>query len=320
MCDDKTVADAEHHLQRNGISRRQFSAAVADNEGAGGLIRDITNHRLPIRYAYLLILVVTLAITWETNVNEIIAWASRAFALFYTFMGIPIARNRCLAEAKSLGASHVVFIDDKERADAQWLQAFKSLSETFETPVFIEGRVDSIMPAGSPEYMHAFFQREVRADGAAIQTCTTANVWMPLELVERFSLAFDESDPFAGGTDTKLFTHARAQGAALHYAAKAVVYEELPLERFNWQWLAQRRFRCGVTDGELQAFETGLARAQYQLKRLVGVLSNGVKALLFKAFSRQKALKYTLKTYRKAGELMGARGHRVQSYKSVDGA
>lgn len=61
----------------------QFSAAVADNEGAGGLIRDITNHRLPIRYAYLLILLVTLAITWETNVNEIIAWASRAFALFY---------------------------------------------------------------------------------------------------------------------------------------------------------------------------------------------------------------------------------------------
>ena len=61
----------------------QFSAAVADNEGAGGLIGDITHHRLPTRYAYLLILLVTVALTWETDVNGIIAYASRAFALFY---------------------------------------------------------------------------------------------------------------------------------------------------------------------------------------------------------------------------------------------
>lgn len=62
----------------------QFSAAVADNEGAGGLLEDITHRRLPIRYAYLLILLVTLALTWETDVNRIIAYASRAFALYYT--------------------------------------------------------------------------------------------------------------------------------------------------------------------------------------------------------------------------------------------
>ena len=63
----------------------QFSAAVADNEGAGGLLESITNKKLSIRYAYLLILFVTLALTWETNVNAIIAYASRAFALYYTF-------------------------------------------------------------------------------------------------------------------------------------------------------------------------------------------------------------------------------------------
>ncbi len=61
----------------------QFSAAVADNEGAGGLIGDITHHKVPMRYAYLLILLVTVALTWETDVNGIIAYASRAFALFY---------------------------------------------------------------------------------------------------------------------------------------------------------------------------------------------------------------------------------------------
>ena len=66
----------------------QFSAAVADNEGAGGLIEDITQRKVPIRYAYLLILLVTVVLAWSTNVNEIIAYASRAFALYYTLQCI----------------------------------------------------------------------------------------------------------------------------------------------------------------------------------------------------------------------------------------
>ncbi|MEP4078465.1 hypothetical protein [Haloferula sp.] len=61
----------------------QFSAAVADNEGAGGLLADISRHRVSPRYAYGLILLVTITLTWETDVNGIITYASRAFALFY---------------------------------------------------------------------------------------------------------------------------------------------------------------------------------------------------------------------------------------------
>ncbi len=61
----------------------QFSAGLADTEGCGGLVSDITHQRLPTRYTYLLILLVTCFITWETNVNQIIAYASRAFALYY---------------------------------------------------------------------------------------------------------------------------------------------------------------------------------------------------------------------------------------------
>ena len=61
----------------------QFSASVADTAGAGGLLEDLMQHRLPVRYAYLLILMITLGVTWATDVHEIIALASRAFALFY---------------------------------------------------------------------------------------------------------------------------------------------------------------------------------------------------------------------------------------------
>lgn len=61
----------------------QFSAAVADNSGAGGLLADLLHHKLRLRYLYVLITVVTIVLTWQTNVNSIIAYASRAFALYY---------------------------------------------------------------------------------------------------------------------------------------------------------------------------------------------------------------------------------------------
>lgn len=69
----------------------QFSASVADTSGAGGLVEDIAQQKVPIRYAYLLVLIVTIFLTWETDVNAIIAYASRAFALFYTLQSATAA-------------------------------------------------------------------------------------------------------------------------------------------------------------------------------------------------------------------------------------
>nr|WP_319395326.1 hypothetical protein [uncultured Desulfobacter sp.] len=66
----------------------QFSASVADTSGAGGLIQDILQGKLSIRVTYFLIIIITVALTWVTNVNEIIAYASRAFALYYTLQCI----------------------------------------------------------------------------------------------------------------------------------------------------------------------------------------------------------------------------------------
>ena len=58
----------------------QFSAAVADNEGGAGLIVEISEKKISMSVAYLIILFVTLCLTWFTDVTQIIAYASRIFA------------------------------------------------------------------------------------------------------------------------------------------------------------------------------------------------------------------------------------------------
>ncbi|MDF1691362.1 MAG: hypothetical protein P1U47_03240 [Zhongshania sp.] len=61
----------------------QFSAAVADTIGGGGLFSEATHSKIPPRRAYLLVTALALAITLLTNIFEVISLASRAFALYY---------------------------------------------------------------------------------------------------------------------------------------------------------------------------------------------------------------------------------------------
>lgn len=61
----------------------QFSAAVADTSGSGGLVKELSGGRVTERRAYLLLAVMGLVLTWMLDVFQIIALASRAFALYY---------------------------------------------------------------------------------------------------------------------------------------------------------------------------------------------------------------------------------------------
>ena len=60
----------------------QFSAAVADTAGCGGLLERLIGP-LSARMSYLAIGTLTIALAWVVDVRQIIGYASRAFAVFY---------------------------------------------------------------------------------------------------------------------------------------------------------------------------------------------------------------------------------------------
>lgn len=61
----------------------QFSAAVADTIGSGGLLMEILRKRVSLGNSYLLIAILAIMLTWSSNIFEIISLASRAFAVYY---------------------------------------------------------------------------------------------------------------------------------------------------------------------------------------------------------------------------------------------
>ncbi len=71
----------------------QFSAAVADTGGAGGLFAELTGGRLSERQGYVFLTAIGLVLTWTTDVFSIIAYASRAFAAYYALQAVVAALN-----------------------------------------------------------------------------------------------------------------------------------------------------------------------------------------------------------------------------------
>lgn len=66
-----------------GALSAQSSAAVADTAGAGGLFAELSNNRINPNHAYAVLGGIGIALTWTQDIFAIIAYASRAFALYY---------------------------------------------------------------------------------------------------------------------------------------------------------------------------------------------------------------------------------------------
>ncbi|MGJ8603329.1 MAG: hypothetical protein ACSHXH_04310 [Marivita sp.] len=80
----------------------QFSAAIADTSGSGGLIAEVTKGRITEKPAYVGLIGIGLFLTWSANIFEIISYASRAFALYYAIQSaiaaLRAARRRLLVQ------------------------------------------------------------------------------------------------------------------------------------------------------------------------------------------------------------------------------
>lgn len=66
----------------------QFSAAVADTVGSGGLLTEATRHKISVNNSYLFITLIAIILTWITNIYQIVTIASKAFALYYALQVI----------------------------------------------------------------------------------------------------------------------------------------------------------------------------------------------------------------------------------------
>ncbi|MEJ8567787.1 hypothetical protein [Elongatibacter sediminis] len=61
----------------------QSSAAIADMNGAGGLIYETSGKRVSVNVGNLIVATISIGIIWVANIYEIITYASKAFVVYY---------------------------------------------------------------------------------------------------------------------------------------------------------------------------------------------------------------------------------------------
>ncbi|NIZ00715.1 hypothetical protein [Thalassospira lucentensis] len=82
----------------------QFSAAIADTSGSGGLFTELSRNRISEPQAYFILAVIGITLTWSADIFAIVSYASRGFAIYY---GLQSALAAVIAIKQKSGALKV---------------------------------------------------------------------------------------------------------------------------------------------------------------------------------------------------------------------
>ncbi len=243
---------------------------------------------------------------------------------FYYFhetrRGIPFARNRAISESTFLNADVIVFIDDDEWPETDWLMHLYSYYNDSPKDIIVSGHVISDLPDDTEEEMRMLFNKRFRKTGMQLTSCATNNVLIPMDIIQQSGVRFDDTNPLAGGTDTIFFCQLVEQGYCIEKCAEAIVHEIIPVSRLNIEWMTKRKYRAGIT-AAWRKQKNGRSKLAIAVAASCSIVKEGVKWACYSVI--QKTLQRNiakLAFYKSLGVLSGTFGRKVESYKTVDGS
>lgn len=248
--------------------------------------------------------------------------ASAPFPVSYeleTRVGIPQARNCLLRRAKNLAATALVFVDDDEEVEPDWLLGLCRYAAETGWGAVVQGRVVAQVSPACQDYLRPYFQRKIRHTGEQLNTCASNNTLLPLALLAGSDLQFDESRPRDGGTDTIFFSRLASRGCAILYCHEAAVVETIPAERANLRYLSRRKFRVGLLlgSGSVQDKPRTVGRALFYGLKGLASLVQAVACVL--VWQRDAMIRAWLRGCRSLGCALGYFRMRHQPYLEVEG-
>jgi hypothetical protein len=213
-------------------------------------------------------------------------------------------------------------IDDDEYPQTEWLAELLREQERSQADVVI-GPVPKHFAAAGPAWLRAghFYDLPSYPNGARIADGYSGNCLLNVASLQRFGVLFDGALNLAGGEDMLFFRELRARGATMTYAARAVAFETVGLERLRASYLVKLSYRRGNTltfcDRRLRGSVTGLTiRALKACGRVA--LGWATLAPLALLRGRAGALGAVCNIAQGVGSLAGLFGHVYDGYKRVE--
>lgn len=233
--------------------------------------------------------------------------------------GITFARNRALYEASKKGADYLAFFDDDAVVDKYWLQ--RLLQHTCDEGMTITtGPQLSIFEDGCPEWAKeiVYFNPRRFSSGTKLRWAATNNILIPLSIYKNSGVSFDNSLRYSGGSDQCFCMEAKQFGYDIIWVDNAIVKENVPLSRTNFDWVIKRSFRYGSTGFFMHRKEKGVMFAFVLsfLKFIYYLFLGMAKVILSKPTNKLEKIEGTCLLARSFGWLSGIFNKKHNEYAS----
>ena len=227
---------------------------------------------------------------------------------------IALARNRALSEASG---EWIVFIDDDEVADENWIAEYLKLVEREPCDGAFGPVLSRLEEVVTPWLdVETFYTRRRHATGEPLGAgdLYTSNALVRRRLFDERS--FDPSYGLTGGEDSELFGHMLRAGARFLWCDEARVAEFVPPERHCFGWLAQRAFRGGCVHTRLMRSNTPGYSLKCGLRAVVLICGLAAFAPVAALSGRRRLARVVLRMCTQAGHLWSLMGRSYEEYGS----
>ncbi len=232
---------------------------------------------------------------------------------------ISLTRNKTVELA---GGDWLAFVDDDERAPAEWLAQLLSAAAVFAADGVL-GPVDPVVPSSAPAWIRRgrFYNFPRMRTGETIppNQLRFGNVLLRAALLRLGGLSFDPALGLTGGEDGDLLSRLVQRGARIVWCDEAVVHEPVESSRLSLTWLL-RRALSGGQDFARHTLEGRYGelsmprRTVFFLRALLQALAAAVFALLVWPLGRHHAVRWLTTVSANVGKLTMLWGWRYREY------
>lgn len=237
-----------------------------------------------------------------------------------TRRGIPMARNRSIAEAGD--ADVFSFVDDDEELAPDWLATGLRVLQEHDAEAVVTPVVAAFEEEPPPWIVRGgFFDRPRFRTGERVESWAMDS---GASLVRRRAFSGDHAgfDPgFLTGSDRLFFTKLERTGAKMVWADDTFIREFHPASRTSTRWLVRRAYRTGNVRSlvtlavEAPGLYRRFRRACYGLYQLVA----GVVQLVTAGRARDRSVRALQRAANGLGLITGIAGMRFNEYRVVHG-
>lgn len=190
----------------------------------------------------------------DGHAQDVIDSSDLPFNITYVYEknhGIPFARNHIVNFCLDKKSDYLVFFDDDEEVDSQWLVNLFETTVEYDSDVTVGRVVRTYDGLISKEIMMTgYFDDKRKQTGSKLRYAATSNILYKMKVFREWKLQFDIKFPFTGGTDNFLAADIIRKNGKIIYCDNSIVRESVAVHRASFKWIYLRRFRCGSNDIE----------------------------------------------------------------------